>query len=73
MIIIILAIVWYIIGCLSFIYWWIKEFDFDVSCIIIMLSAGVLGLLAWPIGYIIHGDKSKIFNSNKVLIKQRKK
>jgi len=38
-----------------------------------MLSAGVLGLLAWPIGYIIHGDKSKIFNSNKVLIKQRKK
>ena len=56
---------WYIIGVVSFVYWWTKDSDLKVGDTVLMAMCGVLGPIAFIIGFIIHSSV------NSILIKKR--
>ena len=58
---------WWLIGCVGFVYWWTKEYDFDTDGLMIMVIAGCAGILTFIIGYFIHTDRTPW-----VIIKKRK-
>lgn len=60
------SIIWYVIGCASFIYWWTNEYDFETSTVLVALCAGLIGPIAFLVGWGIHGSYQ-----DKVLIKKR--
>ena len=66
----VLAICWYVSGICSFIYWWTKEYDFRSDDISTALFVGIIGILAWLVGWFILGSNS---NNYKVIIKKREK
>lgn len=66
---IILLVIWYVIGCVSFVYWWTKEHDFETSDLILMFLAGTIGILSFWLGWWVHGEHN--IKNNKVLIKKR--
>jgi prepilin signal peptidase PulO-like enzyme (type II secretory pathway) len=68
--IIALCIIWYIIGATSFIYWWTREFDFTTTELLFALMAGILGPLAFFLGYSIHYQNTSLINP-RVLFKRR--
>ena len=69
-IILILTILWWLSGSFSFIYWWTKEFDLETGDIMKAVAMGLLGPLAFPAGWLIHGgDKGR---EGRVLIRKRK-
>lgn len=57
--IIILAILWYIIGIISFIYWWTKEFDLPLSMLLFSFITGIIGPLNWIIGWLNVGKNPR--------------
>ena len=63
------ALIWYISGVASFVYWWTNQNDFMTRHIPLCLSVGLFGPIAFPVGYIIHGDDLPQFND--VLIERR--
>lgn len=67
---IILLVIWYVIGCVSFVYWWTKEYDFETSDLILMFLAGTIGILSFWLGWWIHGGEHEI-KDNRTLIKKR--
>lgn len=62
---IILFIIWYVLGVISFIYWWTTEFDLCKKALGVGLFAGIIGPFAFILGWSIHGK------TNKVLMKKR--
>lgn len=70
MIWIILGVVaWWASGVASFVYWWTKDFDFDVGDAVFAAFTGLfLGPLMFPIGWNVHSPPT----SPHVLIKRRK-
>jgi len=60
------AIVWYLSGCLSFVYWWTHDYDFTFSEVFICAFAGLFGVIAFPMGYVIHGKPN-----TKIIFKKR--
>ena len=68
--IILISVVWYVIGCLGFLYWYTNRNDFisDLSLITIAILSGVLGIFNWIIGYVVSHRKV-----NRVLIKRGKR
>ncbi len=50
-----LAIAWFLSGAASFIYWWSSEHGNINGVIGLTMFAGLIGPLAYPLGYIIHG------------------
>ena len=68
--ILIVGIIWYIVGVLSFIYWWTSELDLDFNALLFGFFVGLIGPIAFVFGYLVHGEPIKLFS--KVLIKQRK-
>jgi hypothetical protein len=67
---IILFLVWYVIGCLGFIYWYTSKNDFisDLSLVTVTILSGILGIFNWVIGYVISHK-----NTTRVLIKRGKR
>ncbi len=66
--IIILLVIWYIIGIISFIYWWTKDFDLTMNEFLPMLGLGVGGPTIWIIGWAIHGDN---LLDNRIIFKKK--
>jgi Co/Zn/Cd efflux system component len=62
----ILFIIWYLIGCASFVYWWTKDDYFRLSTFFLMLFIGVGGIFVNLIGYYIY-ETEKNLNSWKVI------
>lgn len=54
MIIIIAIIAWWLIGVAGFVFWWTRENDFTTSDIPAMAIIGILGMIAWVVGYFVH-------------------
>ncbi len=54
-----LLLVWYAIGVASFVYWWTKDFDLTSRQIPTAFMVGFTGVLAYPLGYIIHSNKDE--------------
>lgn len=48
-------LLWYLIGLRGFYYWWTYEWGEIGDEFPMMLFAGILGPLAWVVGYFIHG------------------
>lgn len=66
MIIAILSVAWYLIGVLSFIFWWTKRCDFTTEEIGVCFLCGFLGPLSFFAGGLIHLELR-----TKTLIKKR--
>jgi len=62
------AALWWTSGVASFIYWWTTEYDFGLAEVLPALMIGTVGPVAWPMGWIFHGE----VRDQKVLIKRRK-
>ena len=71
MIFLLYATLWYAIGVASFIYWWTNELDFTSSNIPLAMIIGFAGPLAFPIGFLIHGNHSES-RTNTILKKRTK-
>lgn len=56
---IIYIIAWYLIGCLAYIYWWTRDYDFTAEDALVMVGVSTLGPLVWVIGWFIHGRSAK--------------
>lgn len=54
-----IVLLWYTIGCFSFLYWFTKKHRIDmfVECFM-MFVGGFFGLVTWFIGYKIHSNKN---------------
>lgn len=65
-----IAIAWFALGVASFIYWWTKDHDFNLSIIPVAVLAGTIGPFAWPLGWIIHGEPYR--HGGYVIKKKRK-
>jgi hypothetical protein len=52
---IIIGLIWYISGCYSFIYWWTMDFSFTKREFPVCACAGLIGPLAFIVGFLIHG------------------
>ena len=66
--IILLYVTWYLFGVWGFIFWWTKNYDFEVSSLMTAILVGFCGPFAWGLGYLIQGG----FDSSHILIKKRK-
>lgn len=62
---------WWIIGAAGFIYWWTREYDFTADLITLLIGCGLVGPLAWIVGYTIHGTSED--GGPRVIFKKRKK
>lgn len=52
----ILFIAWWLSGFLSFVHWHRRDFDVTASVLPIAAAAGLIGPLAFPVGWWIHGN-----------------
>lgn len=59
---------WLLLGMGSFIYWWIKEFDFTTEELVICFFVGLLGPFSFIVGALTH-----TWSDKKVLIKSKRK
>ncbi len=53
----ILLLLWYVSGLVSFIYWWTKDHDFELLEIPMAISIGALGPIAFVLGASIHSSR----------------
>ena len=68
--IIILALIHFLTGFYSFVYWWTKDHDFTTDDIWFALLFGSLfGPLSFIVGWSIHGKKT-IIKKKKIIIKK---
>jgi hypothetical protein len=58
-------LLWYLIGCVGFIYWWTKDHDYTTTEIILTLLIGISGPISWIIGASLHSDLKVIFKRRK--------
>ena len=65
----IISIIWFIIGCIGFIYWWTKDCDLTTTEIPLIIVISTLGIFSWYVGWLIHGKPIK----PKTLIKKENK
>ncbi len=63
--ILIYVLIWYFVGAASFVFWWTKDFDMTVSYIPIVIVVGLVGPIAFLVGYAMHGK-----GKEKVLFKK---
>ncbi len=64
--IVLICVGWYAIGFFGHWWWWTKNYDYEVTDLFIGLFVGLLGLLAWLLGFWNQYEINK-----KVLFKQR--
>ena len=66
--------IWYLFGVFSFGYWWTTQHNIEIGTLFIAIFAGLLGPIAFVLGYAIHGEHSNSQSFfSKVLIKKRTK
>lgn len=65
-----IGLAWYVIGVLSFIFWWTKDYNITVFEVPLTLLIGIIGPIAFLIGWVVHGDMS--YKDSKILIKKRR-
>ena len=65
---IILGIIWLLSGVAGFVYWWTLKNDLtaDLNIIVTALLAGLLGPLAYAIGFAVYAP-----TTNRIIIKRR--
>lgn len=59
------ALLWYLVGSASFIYWWTKDSDLSTKEIIFVVLSGFIGPLAFLAGWAIHGNSRVIMRRRK--------
>jgi hypothetical protein len=67
---ILITTLWWISGVCSFIYWWIKDFDFEKSTALLAAYVGLIGPIAFIVGWFLYKPKDGI---SDVWIKRRNK
>ena len=65
--------IWYLIGCLSFCYWWTKDYDLTIKEIHLILITGLAGVFTWFIGRHIHKDDTLIDEPESIVIFKHRK
>jgi hypothetical protein len=71
MVIFLLALlIWFVVGALSFIFWWTKDFDLTSNNIPSLLVSALIGPLAFYNGWLVHIQKN--FGTPRVLMKRKK-
>jgi uncharacterized membrane protein len=63
-----LLFTWLLIGFVSFVYFWTKDFDFTYRELPAALLMSLCGILVVVIGYVVHG---KSMLSNEIIIRKR--
>jgi hypothetical protein len=72
---IIFSILWYVVGMVSFIYWYTKDNDFGLNDLVTCFSLAFYGPVIFFVGWIIHSSSDIQFvkrPNTKILIKRRK-
>lgn len=64
------ALLWYLVGVASFIYWSRKQFDICVSDLSVLLILGFGGPFTFIIGFMMFAE---IFQTDRILIKKKVK
>lgn len=54
-----LMLLWWLSGVASYIFWWTKDYDLSLSDLYFSFGVGVIGPLAFPIGWDVHGRTPK--------------
>lgn len=67
-----LVLAWNLIGYAGFVFWFTREFDFDVAAALVGLIAAVSGPFSWLIGWSIHGPTRATSVFDTVLIRRRR-
>lgn len=49
--------IWWLLGFASFVFWWTTTCDLDIPSAIYGCIIGVVGPIAFILGFIIHGNK----------------
>lgn len=53
-----LLVGWWITGFLSSRYWWKKDYEVSLSSNILLAWSGLLGPIAWPMGWFLHACRN---------------
>ena len=62
-------VIWYIIGWISFVYWWTKKYHFKSNDVFFSLFMAIAGPVTFLTGWYIFGDD--FFRDDIILFKQR--
>lgn len=62
-----ICIAWYVVGLLSFIFWWTTDEDLTLASLVFGCLVAISGPVAFVAGAIIHGR-----SGGPVLLKRRK-
>lgn len=60
---------WWVSGVCSFTYWWIKDFDFEKSTALVAAYCGLIGPIAFVVGWFL---SKPVKGGSNVWIKRRK-
>lgn len=63
-------VVWYLVGVVSFIYWWTKTSDLTIRELHVLFCAGFMGPITFILGWILVGDAT--FSIDGVIVRKRK-
>lgn len=70
--IIIIILLWLFTGWLGFVYWWTTDCNYTTDDIPVSLIISLAGPLAWPIGWLVHGEPIDWFPfEDKLIIEKR--
>jgi hypothetical protein len=66
MLIIFAAVIWWLLGVVSMIYWWRTQYDVTRVTLVLAALVGFLGPFAFVVGWFLHSPSAEI-----VVIKKR--
>lgn len=58
-----LFILWWAAGIYGFIFWWTTQHDFTAAELPIAVSLGLMGPLAFLVGWLVHGQRGPKWDS----------
>jgi hypothetical protein len=60
------SLLWWVTGSAGYCYWWTNEYDLRTDDIPMAVLTGILGPMAWFVGWSIHGNSQKtIFHKRR--------
>ncbi len=57
---IIMLAIWWLIGFFGHMYWWRKDWDYEIGDLFVGILVGTIGILTWGVGWFTHRDSSGI-------------
>ena len=63
-----IIITWYVIGVVSFVYWWTEQYDLRVGDLTLVALVAIIGPLALLMGWTMYGK-----SPSKPIIKRKEK